>query len=317
MSETDDAKRQAEALVRTAEALVAKAHAEAEAIIRDGQRRVEGIVADANALHTAAERQSEMTKSEAETLLGDARRQADELLSEAREAREQAVASARAGLQATRGDAHHSPLPRPADPDVAVHEASSVADRILRVARSEAEARSREITEQARRRAEQIERDARSRSEVTTHEYREMVRTMQQKELSAKARIRELDTEIARLERLLSRTVEDAKRKGIDPDPAADPVAPREVTPSGIVFPPSQAAAAPGPADTRPDRVVTAARPIPAQSPVGAPAGAAAASDDSESTPMARPIRRLPGLQTEDPTDNDAEKVRRAIRRRA
>src|SRR5690606_38177885 len=128
-----------------------------ESIVADGQDRVAGIVADADALRAAAERDAATVKAEAQHRLSEARREADEILAEAREAREQAVAAARHDLQASQPPPPLSPSPHPGiDPQLAVQEASEVADRILRVARSEAEARSRAITEQARRKAEVI-----------------------------------------------------------------------------------------------------------------------------------------------------------------
>lgn len=295
------AKEQAEALVRVAETLVAKARDEAQSIVADGQARVAGILADADALRTAAERDAASTRSEAEERLAEARREADALLAEAREAREQAVASARDGLDASRNPTSQPPQsdgsssPRSATSEYAVQEASEVADRILRVARSEAEARSRAVTEEARRRAEIIERDARGRAEVAAKEYRELVRSMQQAELSAKARIRELDTEIARLERLLTRVTGEAERRGIDIDPAADPVEPREVTASGIVFPTPATPPRPQPVvesegDSAPEPAVTQPRPIERLA-------------NSERAPY--------------PDDADAQKARRGIRRRA
>jgi vacuolar-type H+-ATPase subunit H len=223
-----DAKERAVELVRTAQALVARAEHEAESIVREGQQRVEGIITDANALRSTAERDAETVRHEAERLLADARERADHLLAEARDARHQALESAKSDLRAA---------PEPEDPDVAVRNASATADRILRVARSEAEARRREITEDATRKAEQIERDARSRADTANKEHREQLRVMQQRELGAKARVRELEAEIGRLERLLSRVTEEVVNKGLNPDPAADPIAPREVTSSGIVFP--------------------------------------------------------------------------------
>ena len=293
------AKEQAEALVRVAETLVAKARDEAASIVSDGQKRVAGILADADALRSAAERDAESTRSEAEQRLADARRAADALLAEATQAREEAVESARNGLDASRATgsrSHDASTPAPTK-DYAVQEASEVADRILRVARSEAEARSRAVTEEARRRAEIIERDARGRAEVAAKEYRELVRTMQQAELSAKARIRELDTEIARLERLLNRVTDDAERRGHDTSPAADPVEPREVSASGIIFPTT----------------------VSSQPSAGPPA------DDANSDPIPtsvvtrpRPIERP--ASTEEPVrqdDLDAQKARRGIRRRA
>ncbi|MEX1271850.1 MAG: hypothetical protein WEB55_05325 [Acidimicrobiia bacterium] len=289
------AKEQAEALVRVAETLVAKARDESESIVSDGQKRVAGILADADALRSAAERDAASTRTEAEQRLADARREADALLAEARDAREEAVQAARTGLDASRaaGGTVQGAAPA-ASTDFAVQEASEVADRILRVARSEAEARSRAVTEEARRRAEIIERDARSRAEVAAKEYRDLVRSMQQAELSAKSRIRELDTEIARLERLLNRVTEEAARRGLDTDPSADPVEPREVSASGIVFPTS-----------------ASSRPAPS-----------AADDDADRTPESvdtpRPIERIATAEQPSRThDVDALLARRGIRRRA
>ena len=281
------AKEQAEALVRVAETLVAKAREESDSIVSDGQKRVEGILSDANALRVAAERDADSTRAEAERQLAAAREQADALLAEARDAREHAVEAARNGLEASRA-AESKPTPSafPGGSEYAVQEASEVADRILRVARSEAEARSRAVTEEARRRAEIIERDARARAEVAAREYRDLVRNMQQAELSAKARIRELDTEIARLERLLHRVADEADRRGLDTDPAADPVEPREVTASGIIFPSS---ARPSAAVPEPESAATPPR------------------------PFDRHVAQTPTQQG----DLDAERVRRGIRRRA
>lgn len=285
-----EAKIQAEALVRVAETLVAKAQEEAQSIVRDGQQRVAGIVSDADALRHAAEQEASSLRQTAERLLTEAREQADEILAEARAAREQAVTNARSDL-----DTVIAP-PIEADPQYAVQEASEVADRILRVARSEAEARSRAITEEARRKAELVERDARARAEAVDKEHRELLRTMQQRELSAKARVRELDTEIARLERLLARANDEAERKGLDTDPSADPVEPREVTASGIVFPPT----------------VTAP---PSQVP------AASVTHTSERPPspgIGRPIDRVPApVQPIRREDLEADRGRRGIRRRA
>lgn len=285
-----EAKFQAEALVRAAEGLVSKAREEASSIVRDGQNRVAGIVTDADHLRQAAERDAASTRADAERLLAEARAQADEILAEARAAREEAVTTARNELEASQSIA--PPHTTGVDPEYAVQEASEVADRILRVARSEAEARSRTITENARRKAEQTERDARSRVEVIDNEHRQMVRNMQQRELSAKARIRELDTEIARLERLLARVVAEAERSGIDTDPSADPENPREVTPSGIVFP----------------SVVPAA--IPAEKPP--------AARESPPPPVERPrpLERVTPSAVPD-IDPEVERVRRSIRRRA
>jgi vacuolar-type H+-ATPase subunit H len=294
-----EAKVKAEVLVLAAESLVGKAKEEAQSIVADGQRRVAGMVSDADALRQAAERDAQTIRSEAEALLSDARRQADELLAEARRAREEALNSARADLQVAR--AADAPPVGQIDPDIAVEEASHVANRILRVARSEAESRRREVVDEARRKAEQIERDARARVEATSKEHREMVRTMQARELSAKAKIRELDTEIARLERLLTRASDEADRKGIDTDPSVDPYEPREVTSSGIVFPTASpvpiAAAAPAAEPTRPPTVIR-----------------------EPAVPLApsrpRPVERL-GTPRAPGDEPDAETVRRGIRRRA
>ncbi len=129
------AKEQAEALVRVAETLVAKARDEAKSIVSDGQTRVEGILADADALRVAAERDAAATRSEAEQRLAEARREADALLAEARDAREQALASARDDLNASRGTVPKDPesdgvVSRFRNTDYAVQEASEVADRI-------------------------------------------------------------------------------------------------------------------------------------------------------------------------------------------
>ncbi|HSJ27630.1 MAG TPA: hypothetical protein VLB67_05420 [Acidimicrobiia bacterium] len=262
MTDTAAAKLEAEALVRTAQALVAKARDEASSIVRDGQRRVEGIVADADALRETAERQAAETRARAETLLHEAREQADRLLADARQAREEAVQSARGHLDVSQVPGQESPLASQHASSTAVEEASAMADRILRVARSEAEARGREITEDARRRAEQMERDARARVEMAAKEHRDMVRTMQQRELTAKARIRELDAEIARLERLLARVTDEAERSGIDTHPSADPADPREVTSSGIVFPADVQVADASPRTLEPSRAVIRPRPL-------------------------------------------------------
>lgn len=284
------AKAQAEALVRAAESLIAKAKDEATSIVDDGQARVAGIVADADALRQAAEREAEALKAEAEHLLVTARRQADVMLAEAAAARDAAVEAARAELDDV---AVTNRAESPGDPGRAVEQASEVADRILRVARSEAEARGKAITEDARRKAELVERDARARVDMAAREHRELVRSMQQSELAAKARIRELDTEVARLERLLGRVASDAESQGIDTSPAADPAEPREVTASGIVFPPTVTAP--------PDR----------------------GDGDSEKATPPRvvqrpgPIERLAASQPVRSDDLDAEKARRAIRRRA
>lgn len=276
MTDVAEAKRQAESLVRTAEALVAKAREEAASIVADGERRARGIVTDAEQLRQAAERHAESVRSEAEQILADARSQADDILTEAKAAHDHAVNTVRQEL-----------------PDTgAVENASTVADRMLRVARSEAEARSREITEQAKRRAEQIERDARARVEAVNKEYRELTRVVQQKELSAKAHIREMEMEIARLERLMARTADDARSQGKDPDPAADPYAPAEVTESGIVFP------------GRPD-------PVPTPAPVREERQPAASIHPQ--TERSAPSR--PSQPSRSPLD--AELVRRGIRRRA
>lgn len=301
------AKEQAEALVRVAETLVTKARDEAQSIVSDGQKRVAGILADADALRAAAERDAESTRSEAEQRLTDARREADALLAEARDAREKAVESARNGLEASQ--AAESIPRKAAQPDApsdyAVQEASEVADRILRVARSEAEARSRAVTEEARRRAEIIERDARGRVEVAAKEYRDLVRTMRAAELSAKARIRELDTEIARLERLLNRVADEAERRGLDTDPSADPVEPREVSSSGIIFP------------TR----VSIQPPVPSQPTATPTDDEGDRTSEPASVPVVtrpRPIDRLADAeQPMRPDDLDAERARRGIRRRA
>lgn len=260
-----EAKIQAEALVRVAETLVSKAQEEAQSIVRDGQRRVAGIVSDADALRNAAEQEAASVRQTAERILAEARAQADEILAEAQAAREQAITNAKSEIDTAAATA---PVIK-ADPQYAIQEASEVADRILRVARSEAEARSRAITEDARRKAELVERDARARAEAVDKEHRETLRTMQQRELSAKARVRELDTEIARLERLLARAVDEAERKGLDTDPSADPIEPREVTASGIVFPPTDAAPTPkAPArpethtDERPAASLEPSRPV-------------------------------------------------------
>lgn len=277
-----EAKRIAEDLVRTAETLVAKAREEAASIVADAQRQVTGLLADADALRSAAERDAQSTRADADALLVEAREKADTLLAEARTARQEAVDAARHDLQ------HESAGTVPAS-DTSVEDASRVADRILRVARSEAEARRREIVEEATRRAETLEREARARTETASKEYREMVRAMQARELGAKARIRELEIEIARVERLLERVTEEAVRKGVDTDPAADPFEPREVTASGIVIPVS-------PAEPRHDTPRPA--PVAPQQPA------------SSST---RPLERL----SRELREVDAETARRAIRRRA
>ena len=280
MTDAAEAKRQAETLVRTAEALVAKARDEAASIVADGERRARGLVTDAEQLRQAAERHAESVRADAEQILTEARQQADHILAEAKTTHEEAVTMARQGL------------PTVEAPPGAVENASTVADRMLRVARSEAEARSREITEQAKRRAEQIERDARARAEAVNKEYRELTRVVQQKELSAKAHIRELEMEVARLERLVSRNADEARSLGLDPDPAADPFAPAEVTESGIVFP---------------------GRPEPRPSP-------SSTSDTERKAPL-EPARRDPAQPSHSPqpsrTPLDAELVRRGIRRRA
>lgn len=285
------AKAQAEALVRAAESLIVKAKEEATSIVKDGQTRVAGIVADADALRQAAEREAETLKAEAEHVLTAARRQADVMLAEAAAARDAAVESARAELDdvgvANRAASHD-------DPDRAVQQASEVADRILRVARSEAEARGKAITEEARRKAELVERDARGRVDIAAREHRELVRSMQQTELAAKARIRELDTEVARLERLLGRVAADAERQGADTSPAADPAEPREVTASGIVFPGAVSA----PSGREPGRESEKASPPPV-------------------VERPRPLERIAATQPVRTEDLDAEKARRAIRRRA
>ncbi|HVR34062.1 MAG TPA: hypothetical protein VMS74_15305 [Acidimicrobiia bacterium] len=284
------AKGQAEALVRAAESLVAKAKAEATSIVNDGQTRVAGIVADADALRQAAEREAEGLKAEAEHVLITARRQADVMLAEAAAARDAAVESARAELDDV---AVTNRAESPGDPDRAVEQASEVADRILRVARSEAEARGKAITEEARRKAELVERDARARVDMAAREHRELVRSMQQSELAAKARIRALDTEVARLERLLGRVTADAEGQGVDTSPSADPAEPREVTASGIVFPATVSA--------------QSAR-VPGRDP------------EKASPPLVerpRPLERIAATQPVRSEDLDAEKARRAIRRRA
>lgn len=280
MTDAAEAKRQAETLVRTAEALVAKARDEAASIVADGESRARGLVTDAEQLRQAAERHAESVRADAEQILTEARQQADHILAEAQATHQEAVTIARQGL------------PTAEAPPGAVENASTVADRMLRVARSEAEARSREITEQAKRRAEQIERDARARAEAVNKEYRELTRVVQQKELSAKAHIRELEMEVARLERLVSRSADEARSLGLDPDPAADPFAPAEVTESGIVFPGQS-----GP------------RPSPSSTP------------DTERRAPQEPARRDPAQPSRIPqpsrTPLDAELVRRGIRRRA
>lgn len=277
MTDLAEAKRQAESLVRTAEALVAKAREEAESVVADGERRARGVVTDAEQLRQTAERHAESVRAEAEQILANARSRADDILAEAKAAHDHAVNTVR------------QELPSSGDSSGVVENAGTVADRMLRVARSEAEARSREITEQAKRRAEQIERDARARVEAVNKEYRELTRVVQQKELSAKAHIREMEMEIARLERLMSRTAQDARSMGKDPDPAADPFAPAEVTESGIVFP--------GQPDPRPT-------PVREQEP------AASTRPQTDSSAPSRPSQ-----PSRSPLD--AELVRRGIRRRA
>lgn len=291
-----EAKLQAEALVRVAETLVSKAQEEAESIVRDGQRRVSGIVSDADSLRNAAEQHASAIRQTAERILTEARAHADEILAEAHSAREQAIANAQSDLLTATSP---TPTETPADAQYAIQEASEVADRILRVARSEAEARSRTITEDARRKAELIERDARARAEAADKEHRETLRTMQQRELSAKARVRELDAEIARLERLLARAADEAARKGLDADPAADPVEPREVTASGIIFPPT--VTGPRPAQARPTPVTP--------------------SDERPNAPTIERPRTIERVTTRPQParreDLDADRVRRGIRRRA
>lgn len=175
-------------MVRDAQHLVELAQAEAARIVSDAReettRRVEDLLKQAEELREVAQAELVDANEEAEQVRREARSEADRLLAHARSTHDQVVKSALEVEKADTGGASLS-----AD----LNDARKKADKILRVARAEAEARSAEIIEQAGRRAENAERNARAKVEALKGEYREMQRNMREEEIAVKARIADLE----------------------------------------------------------------------------------------------------------------------------
>lgn len=252
------AKEEAARLVETARLLVATAGKEAEAIVARGHERVAAIVRDAEALRAAAE-------------------------TEAQEIRRQAEYSA-----ATSGPAREAtPGARPGHgPEDAIEEASAVADRILRVARSEAEARSREMIDAAKRKADQISTDAKTRADHDLRQHRDNMHRLQEREVETRARLREIESRLELAERRLRRTNDDVAETMdvVRPDTAEmeQDLDERVVLSSGIEFP-KQPSPSGEPAQTTGQR--PKASPGPSPSPPSV-------SDDPDVERALRAIRR-------------------------
>lgn len=188
---TPEARARIEALVTEAERLVDLARAEADRIVSSAReettRKVEGLVAQAEELRSAAETEAAEMLREAEESRQAARAEADIILTQARETHDDIVRRAHSLDEKPAGSD-----PRPVSPPAGAAEARDEANRILRVARAEAEARAAEIVEEARRKVENMEADARRRVEELRRSHRQMQRKMRDEEMEARRRIEEL-----------------------------------------------------------------------------------------------------------------------------
>ncbi len=202
----DDAERRLRAVVAHAEQLVEAARLEAARLVEEAQVRAQTLMDDANRLRGLAEHEAQEILVDAERIRAAARRESEALMAETQTTHDAAVSEARSMIDDSTRALRSEPRPRAGslDAEQAQHiisQASETADRILRVARSEAEARSREMVDKARRKVEQAEADARSRLDVLQRQYRQKTRELQQEELDLRVRIQQLKMELSSLER--------------------------------------------------------------------------------------------------------------------
>jgi vacuolar-type H+-ATPase subunit H len=188
-------------LILDAETLMQTAKSEARQIVASAEAQARELVDAAWQLHTAAETESSQLRSSAAEIRRQAEEDARRLSDEAQARHLAAIEEARSVVSSPGRQAQ--PLPpdmvETTDEDV-LREASRRADQMLRVARSEAKARSDELLEQARRRAAQIDEDARRREEVAAKQFREIQRRMRDEQLEIKTRIAELRAELRAVE---------------------------------------------------------------------------------------------------------------------
>lgn len=206
-----DSRQRVEDLVAEAEELVRLAKIEAERMIdvarRDTTAKAERLVALAEELRVAAEIEGAEIRAEAEALRARARQDADQILSHARTTHDEIVARANEIAPEAPGDAG----------------ARDEADRILRVAHAEAEARSAEIMEASRRRTEAMEAEGRRRVEEMGRTYRQLQRQMRDEEVAVRIRIGELEE---RLGRMTAPTPSTPMPQGATPSPPVSPPSP-------------------------------------------------------------------------------------------
>ncbi len=180
-----ETREELENLVAEAQQLVELAIAEAARIVSDTRERTaeraQELVSQAEELRVAAETEAGELLEEAKEIRRMARVEADQLLAHARKTHDQMIDSANE-IRAQPSSAED------------LKQARTEVDRILRLARAEAEARSAEIVEAARRKVENMEIEARNRVEQLKREQRELQRRLREEELDVRARIAGLET---------------------------------------------------------------------------------------------------------------------------
>lgn len=217
-----------ESLVAEAERLVGVAREEANRIVararEETTHKVQRLIAEADRLRSSAEHEVDEVRQEAEEIRRAARAEADIVLARARSVHDEIVRRARQVDSApppgpqSRSAVEAGTGPSPVD------EARTEADRILRVARAEAEARAAEIMEEARRKAENIEADGRRRVDGMRATYRGLQRRMREEETAVLDRIAAYEERLATLkERLESEARHESRPEPESPvSPALD-----------------------------------------------------------------------------------------------
>lgn len=190
--ERAETRRRLQDLVDEAEQLVELARLEAERIVEAARvetaEKAGRLVAQAEELRSAAEAEAAEIRRQAEEERIAAREHADEVLADANRTSAEILARAR---EVDDGDG---------DEPISADAARQEADRILRIARAEAEARSAEMIEEARRKVESVEAEGRARLEELRQTHRALQRRMRDEEVEVLARIQEHEERLGILE---------------------------------------------------------------------------------------------------------------------
>lgn len=192
-------------LIVDAERLMSRARLESEEIVENAEQRARSLVDAATELYRSAEAEAAQIREAADRYRSEAEADAGVLRETARSDHRRAIDEARRVVEASPGRATSTGGAGEdlelQDTERLLQEAVDKADRILRVARSEATARADEMLEAARRRISQMEEDARRRNETAASEHREIQRRLRGEQLELKTRIAELREEVGAAER--------------------------------------------------------------------------------------------------------------------